>query len=450
MARKKKRTSRWIILGFFGLVIVLIMVAVMSPKEPTTVFTDQVQNHTLIASVSESGTVEPSVEVKIAPDVSGEIVELYVKEGDRVKKGDLLCVIRPDNYRALVDQASASVNGATASQMQAMANISQARANYLQDSANFVRSDQLYRERTISKVDWEAAKLKREISASQVVAAKQTERAAFFQMESAKASLAQARQNLDRTAIHASMDGTVTRLNVERGERVVGTMQMAGTEIMRIADLGTMQVKVEINENDIIHLRIGDSATVEVDAYRDKKFKGKVTEIAYSATGNDALSVATNSDQITLFTVKVEIEGSSYRNDAQMMRGIAADQSPFRPGMSAQVEIYTERADNVPAVPSQSVTIRRNAMDENEEPQEIVFMVDEAGKVFSRPVKLGISDDKYLEITEGLKAGETIIVGPPGLLYKVLEDGMVVKARPESEMKKGGMDLPTSTPTDEE
>lgn len=438
MARKKNRTSRWIILGFFALILILIVVSVLTPKEPTTVYTDLVQSRTLISSVSESGTVEPTVEVKIAPDVSGEIVELFVKEGDRVKKGDLLCVIRPDNYRALVDQATASVNGAIANHMQAQASITQAKATFLQDSASFVRSDQLFREKTIPKVEWEAAKLRKDISASQMIAAKQTERAAYFQMESARASLAQARQNLDRTAIHASMDGTITRLNVEQGERVVGTMQMAGTEIMRIADLSTMQVKVEINENDIIHLRIGDSATVEVDAYRDKSFKGKVTEIAYSASGGDALSVATNSDQITLFTVKVEIAGSSYRNEPSLMRDIAADQSPFRPGMSAQVEIYTERAEDVPAVPSQAVTIRRNSLEENEEPQEIVFMVDETGKVISRPVKIGISDDKYLEIKEGLSVGETIIVGPPGLLYKVLEDGMAVKAKPESEMKAEG------------
>lgn len=432
---KKKRTSRWVIIIIFSILGILLIATLLTPKIPTTVITDEVITRNILASVSESGTVEPTVEVKIAADVSGEVVELYVKEGDRVKKGDLLVVIRPDNYKSLVDQANASYNSAIANHLQAQASVSQAKSTLMQDSASFMRSDLLFKEKTISRVDWETAKLKRDISASQMVSARQTEKAAYFQMESARASLAQARQNLDRTSIHASMDGTITRLNVELGERVVGTAQMAGTEIMRIADLSSMQVKVEINENDIIHLRIGDSTEIEVDAFRDKKFNGKVTEIAYSATGNDVASLANSSDQITLFTVKVAIESASYRRDSSLMRGISVDQSPFRPGMSAQVEIFTEKAMNAVSVPTQAVTIRRSAQDENEEPQEIVFMVDETGKIYSREVKIGISDDKYLEITEGLKAGETIIIGPPGLLYKVLEDGMMVATKTQEEVK---------------
>lgn len=431
--RKKNRSTRLFLIVMGAIVLLSVVFLVTSPDSAVQVLVEDTASRTIISSVSESGTVEPKVEVKIAPDVSGEIVELNVKEGDQVKKGDLLVVIRPDNYRALLDQAQAAVNSANANYNQAKSSVAQARATYLQDSASQRRTDQLYQQKAVSQVEWESAKLKLDISSSQLEAAKQSVNAAYYQLESSKASLKQARQNLDRTSITATMDGIITRLNTELGERVVGTTQMQGTEILRIADLSRMQVRVDINENDIIHLRKGDSAHIEIDAYQDRTFKGTVTEIAYSAV-SDPLAAAT-SDQITLFEVKVEIDPVSYKNDKEMMRGLPENQSPFRPGMSAQVEIFTDRVEGVVSVPTQCVTIQRSDNDSDDEPQEIVYVLGEGNKVIVKEVEIGLSDDKYIEIKSGLAAGETIITGPPSVLYKVLKEGLIVQVMDESTKK---------------
>jgi HlyD family secretion protein len=227
------------------------------------------------------------------------------------------------------------------------------------------------------------------------------------------------------------MDGTITRQNIKKGERVVGTAQMQGTELFRIADLSRMQVLVEINENDIVHLRIGDSAHIEVDAYEEMIFSGKVTEIAYSAS-----TAALGGDQITSFEVKVEIDPKSYEGNPALMRGLKAHQSPFRPGMSAQVEIYTERADDQLAVPIQAVTVRKpkdakGKIEEDAEPVEVVFVLDADNKVQRRPVKTGISDDKYIVVQDGLTDGDRVVTGPYKLLSKDLKQDMVVKVSGE-------------------
>ena len=396
-------------------------------KEKPEIEVEKAEKRTILSSVSESGTVQPQIEVKVAPDVSGEVVELRFREGQLVKKDDLLVTIRPDNYRSAMEQSQASLNAAEANYLQAKSGESQSRVKYLQDSANFKRNDDLYKQKVISQSEWENFRLQQEVSRSQLDASKQQVQAAYYQTKSSKASLEQAKQNLDRTNIYASMDGIITLQAVELGERVVGTMQMTGTEMLRIADLSKMEVIVNINENDIISLRVGDSTMVEVDAFRDKKFKGTVSKIAYSA--QQASSGTT--DQITNFEVKIEIDPLSYQNDAQLMRGINPNQSPFRPGMSARVQIFTERKENVLTVPIGAVMMRKREIATGGiKPTEVVYVL-ENGKAKEVMVKSGISDDEFIEITEGLNEGDVIITGPYLSLVKTIKDGTEVEIKIE-------------------
>lgn len=357
--------------------------------------TAAVEQRTVYARVVESGTIEPTISLPIAPDVSGEIVALPVKEGQSVKKGDLLVTIRPDDYRAQLEQAEASLSRAKAAYLQAQASEKQADATRLQDSVTLFRTQNLFKEEVISQVDLENAQLSYKVSRSQYESAKFNVQAAYYQYLSAGATRKQARQSLDRTNIYATIDGIITELNVELGQRVVGTSMMAGTEILKIADLSSMDVNIEVNENDIIHVEIGDSARVEVDAYQDQIFYGSVTEVAYSASGSGALTA----DQVTNFEVKVNITPSSYD-------GIAPKQaSPFRPGMSALVEIYTDKVEDATVVPVQAVALNRR---DDQTPEEIVFLL-QGGKVHRQPIQLGISDDQYIQVETGLDMGQAVI-----------------------------------------
>lgn len=431
--KQKKRRSPllWIITGGTLIFAIFAVVVLSGGKEVLEVNAEPAEQRNVIASVSESGVVEPVLEVKIAADVSGEVVTLGVKEGMQVKQGDILVSIRPDNYQSALEQAQASLNAAVASELNAKASQEQAYQRYLNDSASFARQDDLYRRKVISKAEWEAAKLQFDIARSGYRGAIANVKGSIYQTESRKASLRNAQSDLRKTTIFASMDGTITRQNVKLGERVVGTAQMEGTELFRIADLSRMQVTVNINENDIIHVKIGDSAHVNIEALGDREFKGKVTEIAYSATASEL-----GTDQITSFEVKVEIDTASYIHDKTLMAGLAPHQSPFRPGMSAHVEIFTERSDNAVSVPIPAVTIRRIGEDDTEPPKEVVFLLGTDLKVVQRPVKTGISDDKYIVITEGVNPGEYIVTGPYKALSQSLTDGMKVKMAPEDPKSK--------------
>ena len=440
---KKSSKSTKILFVLIGLVAIALIAALAFNKtEEIEVVVEEVEKRTIIATVSESGVIEPRTEVKIAPDVSGEVVDLRVKEGDEVNKGDLIVTIRPDNYQSALEQAQAALNSAQANHLQSKAGLGQAKAKYLQDSANFSRTNQLYADKVVSKLEWENSQLAYEVSKSQFESAKRTVDAAYFQTESSRASLKQASQNLEKTNIYASMDGIVTKLNVELGERVVGTLQMQGTEILRIADLSRMEVKVEVNENDIITVNIGDSAQIEVDAFPDKKFMGYVSEIAYSAT----VSGIGSTDQITNFEVKVEIDPKSYMGDPEITALMAKEapvkletiKSPFRPGMSSQVEIFTKKLEDVVAIPIQAVTVKKEEKDQSGpkvEPQEIVYLLKD-GKASQVEVESGISDDRYIEIQKGLVGGEIVITGPYIVLSKQLEDEMEVVMKKEKEDKK--------------
>lgn len=395
-----------------------------------SVQTDQSETRDLYARVTESGTIQPTVEVPVAPDVSGEVVAIAVKEGDQVAKGDLLLTIFPEDLEAQLDQAQAAVSQSQAAYQQAQANRAQAKASLLQDSVSLARNKQLFADQVISQVDLENAQLAYEVSRAQYEAAGFSVKASYFQLQSAEATRRQARQNLDRTNLYAAMDGTITQLNVELGQRVVGTSMMAGTDLLKIADLSRMEVVVEINENDIVNVRRGDSTRVEVDAYPDRVFYGQVSEIAYSATTAGMGST----DQVTNFEVKIAISPESYRDMQQDgEQGTMPTESPFRPGMTALVEVYTQQVKDAVAVPIQAVTLRQtgeggeaSSAGPGQQGQEVVFVYAN-GQVKRRPVSVGIRDETHIQVIEGLEAGEEIVTGPYTLLSRMLKDGMSVE-----------------------
>lgn len=433
MAPQKKNYVNRILLILGILIVAAVGARLMGwigGKKDVIVEADTVIRRDIISSVTESGTIQPDVEVPVAPDVSGEVVELLVKEGDSVKTGQLLLAIRPDSYKSAQEQAEAALNSAQADYAQAQANLEQTRSNLIQDSINLVRNKQLFRDKVISQGELENFDLKFKVGQAQFRAGSQTVNAAYYRIKSAEASLHQARENMRRTHIYASMSGIITMLKVEVGQRVVGTGQMAGTEIMKISDLSQMEVAVEINENDIVNVRIGDSALVEVDAFPGDKFYGKVSEIAYSATTQGAGST----DQITNFKVKIAIDRNSYIGNETLMRGIPRNQSPFRPGMSAQVRIYTARKNQVLSIPIQCVTLDKKEEDSKTEGkgQEVVYVL-EGTTVKMTPVKTGISDERFIEILEGLEENTRVVAGPYRVISKELQDGMEVKEKTEKE-----------------
>ncbi len=451
---KKRKPTLWIVLGLVAVLITLIVVKRATTEDGLKVEAEKAEVRDIFAKVSESGVIQPTIEVPVAPDVSGEIVSLYVEEGMRVKKGDLLVTIRPDDYRSTLERTEASLNSAKAAELQARASVKEAEANMLQDSINLERNKDLYKQEVISKMEYESNELRYKISRSRYESAKLNVQAAYYQAQSAAASVKQARQSLDRTNIYASMDGTITKLSVEVGQRVVGTAQMQGTEILRIADLSSMEVLVEINENDIVNVNLKDSARIEVDAFPDKSFFGTVTEIAYSAT-----SSITGNDQVTSFEVKVKISPSSYASEKKATlvsnSELQIAESPFRPGMTALVDIFTEWEKGAISVPIQAVTLSKEEKDgdkkddgksegeegekkrktKDEKPQEVVYVVKD-GLARERAITTSISDDNYIVVKSGLQAGEQVVIGPYTTLTKTLTDSTAVTIEIEKEKKK--------------
>ena len=378
----------------------------------------KVEKTTIVETVIASGKIQPEVEVNISAEVSGEIIKLPIKEGMAVQKGDLLVKINPDIFLAALNRAGASVNTAKAG-------LSSAKAQAIEAANNFKRNRTLHEQSVISDAEFDAAKRQNEV-------AKLSVESGQYQLISAQATLQEAKDNLERTTIYAPMDGTISMLNSEVGERVVGTAQMTGTEILRIANLQMMEVLVEVNENDIIRVEVGDTALVEVDAYLDKEFKGVVSEIA-----NSARLQGTTIDQVTNFEVKVRILPFSYKD--LLKKG---EETPFRPGMTASLEILTDRKAGVIAVPIQAVTTRADTassvngyntkkLEDKDELFEVVF-VNKDGKAELRVVKTGIQDDEKIAIKSGLKADEEIVIGPYSAVSKRLSNGKLIKAKAEA------------------
>lgn len=439
------KSKKWIFI-LLGLLIVLTVIALIKGKSSASsekVTVEKVLRRTIVETVAASGKIQPETEVIISSDVSGEIIEMPVREGQAVKQGDLLVKINPDLVQSAVNRAEASLNTAKANLMGAKARLAQAESQYENAQATYRRNSTLYKDKVISDSEFDQAKANYEVAKSEVNAAKESVQAAKFNVKSAEATLSEAKENLGRTSIYSPMSGVITKLNREKGERVVGTAQMAGTEIMTVADLSVMEVAVEVNENDIVRVDIGDTTEIEVDAYLDETFFGVVTEIA-----NSAKVEGVSADQVTNFDVKIRMIQSSYQH---LMENDSSKKSPFRPGMSASVDIRTKEAKNVLSVPIQAVTTRterkvsdssstdeavskapKTAINEGEM-KECVFIVDN-GKAKQVFVKTGIQNTMYIEIKEGLKEDDEIISGPYTVVSKLLKDGKEIEIVKKNEL----------------
>lgn len=395
---KRRKGIRYTLSTAAVIVAAVVLYALFRTDKGEPVVISRPARETIIEKIPANGKIRPVTEVKISPDVSGEIVELNVEEGDRVQKGDLIIKIRQDVYISLKDRAEASLNSTRAQYRQQKASFDQAEQNYN-------RNLDLYEKRAISLQEFEACTAEYEMASEQL-------KAAEFNIESATASLREAEENLTKTVIYSPIDGIISSLSVEKGERVVGTSQMAGTEMLRIADFNMMEVLVDVNENDIIRITKGDTADIDVDAYPGRTFKGVVTQIANSAKNLTATTSALT--DVTNFEVRIRLLPESY---ADLLEN---DPIPFRPGMSASVEINTDRQDNALTVPLQAVTS-----------EECIFTYDPStATVKSVKVSTGIQSIEDIQITGGLNNTDSlwIVTGPYSTVNRVLEDGMKVNA----------------------
>jgi HlyD family secretion protein len=386
----------------------------------TKVSIDTADTRNIIETVSASGKIQPETEVKIASDVSGEIVELYVEEGDSVKKGQLLMEINPDVYKSEYERMVASLNQTKANLASAQARQIQQEAQLLLAENNYNMNKSLHDKKAISETEWNTINTNYKVAQSNVLAAKQEVTAMGYSVQSMAASLKSAQTSLSRTKIYSPMDGIVSMLNVKKGERVVGTATMAGTEMMRIADLSIMEVNVEVNENDIVKVDLGDTTLIEVDAYLNRKFKGIVTSIANSPKTS---STSISTDEVTNFEVKIRISVDSYKDLLSKHSG-----SPFRPGMSATVDVITGNINNAISVPIQSVTAKKDTLVSSggDDYKEYVFVLDDK-KVKMVLVTTGIQDNKYIQVLSGITKGQVVVEGPYEAISRKLEDGTKVK-----------------------
>lgn len=423
-----------------GLVVVVIILLIVGKKQgwfgsdfTIDVATQKVESKTITEFITANGKIQPETEVKISPDVAGEIVELYVVEGDEVEKGKLLCVIKPEVYVSAVRRAEAGLNSSKA-------RLAQAKAQMIERELSYKRSKELYDKGTIAVAEFESAEAAFKVAQSEVQAAE-------YAVRSAEASLSEAEEQLTKTKIYAPISGTISALNVEKGERVVGTSMMSGTDMMTVADLEKMEVQVEVNENDIVKVMKNDTALVEVDAYLSRKFKGIVTEIA-----NSANTTGTTADQVTNFDVKVLLLKDSYVDLIDASQG---NRYPFRPGMSATVDILTETRNGVISVPISAVTTRIKKEDgsteevkdeteneseetetlEREEKQEVVFVLN-GDRVKKVQVETGIQDNASIEILKGVKEGDEVVTAPYNAINRTLKDSMLVNVVKEEELFK--------------
>lgn len=450
MAKQKQKSNKiiyWLIGGL--LVVILLLVVGRSagwigkPKE-MEVELAKVKRVTIVEKVSASGTVQPVTEVKIAPEVSGEIIDLLVEEGDSVKRGQLLVKIRPDTWESQLQRAQASLSQQRANLAQAEASLNAARAAFIRAEQEFKRQETLWKQKVISEADWQLSNQNYTIAKTDVTAAEKGVEAARYIIQSTEASLREAQENFRKTSVVAPMDGVVSKLIVRKGERVVGTATMAGTEMLRIADLNVMEVRVDVNENDIVRVSLGDTAIIDVDSYAstNKEFKGVVTLIANTAKDK------TSADAITEFEVRILILDSSYKDLVE-----AGNRFPFRPGMTASADIITTTKENVLSVPLAAVTTRnenqlkgnaensegppnRNASqtsNQNNQPQKpqepkTVIFVNDNGSAKMLEVKTGISDYDNIEILTDIGDSTEVITGPFLVVSTRIKEGDKVRA----------------------
>ncbi len=463
MTRRRKRSSWPLIL--LGVAILSLggfaaWKARNSEDKGTKVTAEEVSKRTITETVSASGKIYPESEVKISSDVSGEIVELYILEGDTVRAGQLLAKVTPDEYESVVERTVAAAKSTEANlantrsqtsqlqaaKKQAFAQRDQILAQIENSRSVHARNEMLHKEGVISDAELEgslsalrgfeanlaSANAAIESADANIVSAAETVRAAEYNVQSANATVREARENLRKTTIYAPTSGVVSQLNVEKGERVVGTLQMAGTEIMRIANMDVMEVQVDVSENDVLRVSVGDTAEIEVDAYLDRDFMGVVTEIANSASTVGGMSLST--DDVTNFRVNIRLQPTSYKDLRKSGR------HAFRPGMSASVEIRTTKAEGVLSVPLLAVTTREDdSEDAGDDPElfEVVF-VCAADTIEQRQIETGVQDDTYIQILNGLEAGEKVVTGPYSAVSSDLEKGEKINIVDKEELRKGG------------
>jgi len=439
------KTTKYILIILVAVVVLLValkMTGVIGKQQKTQVATDKVTERTVNETVSASGKIKAHVEVKISPEVSGEVVDLPVHEGDVVKKGQLLCKIRPDILQSEYDRVQAAYNTQKANVENSNQMLIQAEATFDNQSSIYNRDKVLYNNKVLTTAEFEAAKASYLGAKAALEAAKQNVIGAKYGLAQSEASVKEANGNLVKTTIYSPVDGVISKLSIQKGERVLGTQQFAGTEIMTISDLNQLDATVDVNENDINRIKLGDSSKIEVDAFTGKAFTGTVIEI-----GSAANVVGNTADQVTNFTVKVRIDPKSYM---ALLNKSDSNPSPFRPGLTSTVDINTNHARSL-TVPIQSVTTREekkpdnagapksdNATD-NSKPKvtvsskEYVFVYS-AGKVKQVLVTTGIQDDSYIQVLSGLNAGDEVVSAPYSAITKTLADKMEVEKVDKSKL----------------
>ena len=414
-----------LILG--GVILALVVVAVVrgGNRELPVVSTDTVQARDIVERVSASGKIQPEIEVKITAEVNGQIIDLPVKEGDVVEKGDLLVQLNPDIYEAALLRAEASLNSARSNLASARAQVAQGEANQFAAAKAFERAQALLASKVISQAEFDQNEASYLTANANLTSAKESVRSAEFAIRSGEASLQEARDNLSRTTLVAPQAGVVTALSKEVGESVQGNGFTAGEVIMNVSDLSTMEVNVEVNESDIVRIHMDDEAEIEVDAYLGETFSGRVTEI-----GNTALNAGMNGfsmDQVTNFSVKIRLDRASYMH---LVEGDHDHETPFRPGMSATVDVLTAKADRVLSAPIQAVASRASDTEEGEDTETelgVFLLVD--GEAKWTAVETGIQDTKFVEIQGEVKEEDLLITGPYEVVSRSLEDGEAVETR---------------------
>lgn len=461
MAKQKKKSNKllYIIIGAVAFLILLLVVGRsqgwIGKAKTIEVELAKAKKASITEKVSASGTVQPVIEVKLAPEVSGEIIELHVEDGDSVRLGDVLVKIRPDVWRSQLERSEAALNQQRANVESSRASLSRAEATYMRAEQDYKRQEKLWNEKVISESDWQLAQQNFKIATNDLKSAQQSLEAAKYVVNSTEASVKESRENVRKTTVNAPMKGVVSKLNVKKGERVVGTAQMAGTEMMRIADLNKMEVRVNVNENDIVRVHYNDSVIIDVDAYGNtgKQFKGIVTNIANTARDKQS------TDAITEFEVRILILQSSYEDLIKQ-----GNRYPFRPGMTASVDIITTRKENVLSVPLAAVTTRNPDDEKKGESEEknddddkrtvtdsskpkaekkedkVVVFVNENGVAKMKEVKTGISDYDNIEIISGLSDSLEVITGPFLVVSKRLKDGDKVSVKKEEKKKEDDTD----------
>jgi HlyD family secretion protein len=461
MAKQKKKSNKMIywLIGAVVLILVFIVVGksagwIGKPKE-IEVELAKAKRTAIIEKVSASGTVQPVTEVKIAPEVSGEIIDLLIEEGDSVRKGQTLVKIRPDTWQSQLERAQAGLSQQRANLEQSMSGFERSKANYRRAKQDYGRQRKLYEQKVISDADWQLAQQNYKVAESDSASAAQAVEASKYIIRSTEASLREANENFRKTSVVAPMNGIVSKLIVKNGERVVGTATMAGTEMLRIADLNKMEVRVNVNENDIVRVSLGDTAIIDVDAYSNinKEFKGLVTLIANTAKDK------TSADAITEFEVRILILSSSYQDLVK-----EGNKFPFRPGMTASVDIITTRKENVLSVPLAAVTTRNpndlkkegennggpsnnnnnnsnNQAANNQKPakkvdDKVVIFVNDKGVAKMVEVKTGISDYDNIEILSGVSDSTEVVTGPFLVVSKRLKEGDKIKVAEKKKDEK--------------